>query len=107
MSKNYAELIRVIFGEKSIILDEESINKNEELASKVEELLEDCWDPFDMQYIAINDFILEGKSREDFAEYIKENAEDLANRYTGKALRKLRHPKQSGQLKQYIKFIEE
>ncbi len=107
MSKNYAELIRVIFGEKSILLDEKSINNNEELASKVEELLDDCWDPFDMQYIAINDYILEGKSREDFAKYIKENAEDLANRYVGKALRKLRHPKQSGQLKQYIKFIEE
>lgn len=107
MNKNYAELIRVIFGEKSILLDEESINKNEELASKVEELLEECWDPFDMQYIAINDFVLEGKSEEDFAQYIKENAEDLANRYTGKALRKLRHPKQSGRLKQHIKFIEE
>ena len=107
MNKNYANFIRLIFGEKSIDLDEETINKNEELAQKTEELLAECWSPQDMHYIAVNDFILEGKTKEEFAEYIRENADKLANYYTAKALRKLRHPKNSGQLKPYIKFRED
>lgn len=107
MNKNYANFVRLIFGEKSILSDEESLNNNEELALKVEEVLSECWNPFDMHYIAINDFVLEGKTEENFAEYIKENADKLAKYYTSKALRKLRHPKCSGQFKPYIKFREE
>lgn len=107
MNKNYANLIRLIFGEKSVCLDEKTINENKELSQKTEELLAECWSPFDMHYIAVNDFILEGKTKEDFAEYIKENADELAKHYTAKALRRLRHPKNSGQLKPYIKLREE
>lgn len=104
--KNYAKLASLIFGDPNVLSDEKELNNNREFADAVESLLEDSWDPFDMEYIAVNDFILQGKDREDFAEYIRNNAENMANQYTAKALRKLRHPKNSGQLRQYIKFKE-
>lgn len=105
--KNYAKLVRSIFGDPHLLRREKELNQNPELADAVDQVLEDTWDPFDMEYIAVNDFILEGKDRDAFAEYIRNHAEELARDYTSKALRKLRHPKLSGQLRPFVEFREE
>lgn len=82
MSKDYARLIRIIHGERRIIPEEmEAYNNNPELAEIVDEMLLESWDPYDLEYLAINDFILEGKDHNDFVSYIKENAEDIAKHF--------------------------
>ena len=103
MSKDYARLIRIIHGEKRIIPEEvEAYNNNPELAEIVDEMLLESWGPCDLEYLAINDYILEGKDRNDFVSYIKENAEDIAKRFEARALRRLRHPKQSRRIRPFL-----
>ena len=100
MSKDYARLIRIIYGERRIIPEEvEVYNNNPELAEIIDEMLLESWGPYDLEYLAINDFILEGKDHNDFVSYIKENAEDIAKHFEAMALRRLRHPKQSGRIR--------
>ncbi len=103
MSKDYAKLIRAIYGEKRIIPEEEqAYNNNPELAELIDEMLLESWGPCDLEYLAINDFLMEGKSHAEFVEYIRENAEDIAKRFEAIALRRLRHPKQSHRLRPYL-----
>lgn len=110
MNQDYANLIRSIFAEKSPSLDVEAINSDKELAQKIQdilcELLEDN-NSFDyLQYKAISEFVLESKTQEDFADYIRENADEIAKVCMGKALRCLRCPDVANQIKPYIKYIE-
>ena len=108
MSKDYARLIRIIYGERRIIPEEvEAYNNNPELAEIVDEMLLESWGPYDLEYLAINDFILEGKEHNDFVSYIKENAEDIAKHFEAMALRRLRHPKQSGRIRPFLLPREE
>lgn len=108
MSKDYARLIRIIHGERRIIPEEmEAYNNNPELAEIVDEMLLESWDPYDLEYLAINDFILEGKDHNDFVSYIKENAEDIAKHFEAMSLRRLRHPKQSGRIRPFLLSREE
>ncbi len=104
--KNYANFIRVIFGEKSDRLDEESINLSQELAETVEQQLLELWSPFSLEYAAIDRFILNGKEANDFADYIRMNADHLADLYMSRALRQLRQPECADQLRPYIKHKE-
>ena len=110
MKKDYAKLVCTIFGEKSILIDHDAMNADEELGQAVEEMLEELreneFDPRDLHYTAIVDFLMEGKSKEEFAEYIRSQADDLAKAYIGKALIKLRHPKYSRQLHDFMRYKE-
>ena len=110
MKKDYAKLVCTIFGEKSILIDHDAMNADEELGQAVEEMLEELreneFDPRDLHYTAIVDFLMEGKSQDEFAEYIRNHAEDLAKNCMSKALRKLRHPKYSRQLHDFLRYKE-
>ena len=101
-NKNYANLIRAIFGNKSPFLDEDAINSNTELPDIVFDILNDLWDFDELEYIALDSIIAENKSEKEFSEYIKNHSEDIANLYIGKALRKMRHPQYSKKLQQYL-----
>lgn len=110
MKKDYAKLVCTIFGEKSILIDHDAMNADEELGQAVEEMLEELreneFDPMDLHYTAITDFLMEGKGQDEFAEYIRSQADELATAYIGKALRKLRHPKYSRQLHDFLRYKE-
>ena len=110
MKKDYAKLVCTIFGEKNILIDHDAMNADEELGQAVEEMLEELreneFDPRDLHYTAITDFLMEGKRQEEFAEYIRSQADELATAYIGKALRKLRHPKYSRQLHDFLRYKE-
>ena len=101
-NKNYANLIRAIFGNKSPFLDEDAINSNTELPDIIFDILNDLWDFDELEYIALDSIIAEKKSEKEFSDYIKNHSEDIANLYIGKALRKMRHPQYSKKLQQYL-----
>lgn len=103
--KNYAKLVRQIFGPQ-ILSEDRELNQNQELADTVEQILTDAWASFELEHIAV-DVILAGKDKEAFAAYICEHADEIANGYTALALRHLKQPKQSKQLRPYIKFNED
>ena len=105
-NKNYANLIRRIFAENSVLLDEEAINKNEELSEVFFGILDELWENDDLERVAIDEIVAESKTKEDFSEYIKANADKLAVYYMEKSLRKLRHPEFSSQLKPFIAYKE-
>lgn len=108
MKRDYAKLVCTVIGEKSILIDHDAMNADEELGQAVEEMLEELreneFDPWDLHYTAIADFLMEGKKEEEFAEYIRSQADELAKAYTSKALRKLRHPKNSRELKDFLRY---
>lgn len=104
-NKNYANFVRHIFG-PGILNEDQELNQNQELAHTVDQILEDAWAPRALEHIAI-DVILEGKEKEDLAAYIREHADELATRYSALALRYLKHPRQSKQLRPYIKFADD
>ena len=50
MSKDYARLIRIIYGERRIIPEEvEVYNNNPELAEIIDEMLLESWGPYDLE----------------------------------------------------------
>ena len=102
--KNYANLVRIIFGEKAVLSDDESLNANKQLAETVEQVMNESFAPSSMEALAINNFILEGKNSDDFVRYVQDNAEALARQYMAKAIRKLRHPRQSRQLRPFVEL---
>ena len=106
-NKNYAYLAHVIFGEKFEFANENEINSNEELANYVDETIVELFEPLGLEYMAINEFILEGKTAADFAKYVRENADVIALKYMSKALRKMRHPNVSRGIREFIEFAEE
>ena len=110
MKRDYAKFVCTLLGEKSILIDHDAMNADEELGQVVEEMLEELreneFDPWDLHYTAITDFLMEGKSKEEFAEYIRSQADELAKAYIGKALIKLRHPKYSRQLHDFLRYKE-
>ncbi|MBE6789425.1 MAG: hypothetical protein E7539_07195 [Ruminococcaceae bacterium] len=107
-NKNYAALLRVIFGEKSMLVDDEAMNANPKLAEAVEDKMFELLEVLSpLQYISINDFLLEGKSREDFAQYIRDNADDIATQIQAKALRTMRHPKHSKAFREFMVYKDE
>ena len=57
--KNYAHYLRLIFGNKNVHFDADSININPELAKTVEQQLQDLWDPFSLEHIAVDRFLLQ------------------------------------------------
>lgn len=105
-NKNYAYLAHLLFGEKREFANENELNSNERLANYIDETVEELFEPLELEYMSINEFVLEGKTTSDFAEYIRENADDLAARYMGKALKKMRHPSVSKEIRSYVEFKE-
>ena len=110
MKRDYAKFVCTLLGEKSILIDYDAMNADEELGQAVEDMLEELreneFDPLELHYVAIADFLMEGKSQDEFAEYIRSQADELATAYIGKALRKLRHPKYSRQLHDFLRYKE-
>ena len=110
MNQDYANLIRWIFGEKDPNLDEQAINSDKELAKKVHDILCDLSDENEgfsiLHFKAIDEFILESKTQKDFADYIRENADEIAKICMGQAIRPFRHPEVTSQIKPHIKHIE-
>ena len=110
MKKDYAKFVCKLLGEKSIFIDYDAMNANEELGQVVEEMLEvlreNEYDPLELHYVAVNDFLMEEKSQDEFAEYIRNHAEDLAKNCMSKALRKLRHPEYSRKLHDFLCYKE-
>ena len=110
MKRDYAKFVCTLLGEKSIFIDHDAMNANEKLGQVVEdmheELRENEDDPLELHYVAVTDFLMEGKSQDEFAEYIRNHAEDLAKNCMSKALRKLRHPKYSRQLHDFLRYKE-
>ena len=104
--KNYANLVRQIFGPQ-VLSEDQELNQNQELADAVDRLLENAWYSPEMEHRFVVDFLLEGKGKAEFEEYIREHADELATHYAALALRYLRHPKHSQQLCPYIKFRED
>ena len=105
VNRDYAAFLRAIFGEKSILLDDDAMNSNPALAAAVEEKMFEIIDEVPaLQYISINDFLLEGKSKEDFADYIREHADEIAANVQAKILRKLRHPKNSKAFREFLVY---
>lgn len=105
-NKNYAYLAHLIFGEKSDFANENELNSNEQLANYIDETVEELFEPLELEYMSINEFVLEGKTKSDFADYIRENADDIAAKYMGKALIKMRHPSVSKEIRSYVEFKE-
>ena len=107
MNKDYAALLHALLADKQMVLDKkEAINANEEIGQAVEEMLEELreneYDPLELHYVALVDFLMEGKSQDEFAEYIRNHAEVLAQSCTHKALRKLCYPKYLRRIKELI-----
>ena len=100
--KNYAFLLRKIFGIRSLLLDDRAINACPELPAVIDEILDETWGPFDMEYIAVHQFLMQGKGEENYARWIRRNARWLARNKMGKALRRLRHPRSSRRLKRFL-----
>ena len=107
MKRDYAALLDALLADKQMVFaNKESINANEEIGQVVEEMLEELreneYDPLELHYVALVDFLMEGKSQDEFTEYIRNHAEDLAKNCMSKALRKLRHPKYLRRVKDLI-----
>ena len=111
MKKDYAALLYALLADKQMVLDnKETINANEEIGQVVEEMLEELreneYDPLELHYVALVDFLMEGKSQDEFTEYIRNHAEDLAKNCMNKALRKLCHPKYLRRIKELIEHSD-
>lgn len=103
--KHYANLVREIFG-SGILNEDREFDQDPAFAQTVEQIVRNAWAPRSLEHIAV-DITLEGKNKEDFAAYIRAHAEEIANRYHALAFRYLRQPRQSGQLRPYIRFPED
>lgn len=97
--KNYAEVAKRIFS-NGRDFDEEKLNKNAEFVETMKEMLESL---HYLEYVAMDQFIAENKKYSDFADYIRENAEDIADGILASAFRKMRHPSRSREIYKYIK----
>ena len=100
--ENYAFLLRKIFGIRSILLDDRAINASPELPAVLEDILEENWFPTDPEYVAIKRFLIRSQGAEEYAQWIRENAEWIAKNKIAKALRCLRHPRSSRRLKCFL-----
>ncbi len=106
--KDYANYIGIIFGKRKEELDEKFIATNRELAAIVEEQLLELWDPFSLEYAAVDRVILKGRNdTEALADYIRKNAYTLADLSINRALRQLRQPEQIEKLRPFLKCKEE
>ena len=105
-NKNYAYLAHCIFGEKSEFANENELNSNGKFANYIDKTVIELFEPLELEYMSINEFVLEGKTASDFAEYIRENADTIAAQYMGKALRKMRHPSVSKEIREFVEFSE-
>ena len=103
--KNYANLVRQIFGTR-LLSEDRDLNRNPALADAVEQIVKAAWGPLAPERVAV-DLMLEGKDKDELAAYIREHAGELANRYHAMALRYLRQPRQTKQLRPYIRFIDD
>ena len=102
-SKNYAHLLCLVFGGHILLCNEQEFNQNQELADTVDQILTKAWAPAEPENILVRDFLLEGKGKEEFAEYIRLHAEEMADRYHASALRTLRSPSCAKRLRLYLR----
>ena len=102
--KNYAHLVRRIFG-PGILGDDREIAGNQALTDAVDRIIGETWANLALERVAV-EMMLEGKGEEEFAAYIRANADGIAKGYTARALRHLRQPKQAGKLRPYISVSE-
>ncbi len=100
--KNYAGLVKKIFS-NGRDFDEEKLNKNAEFVETMQEKLESL---YYLEYVAMDQFLAENKKYSDFADYIRENAVDVADSIFASAFRKMRHPSRSREIYKYIKEEE-
>ena len=106
--KDYANYIGIIFGKRKEELDETFINTNPELAAIVEQQIMELWDPFALEYTAVDRVILKGRNdTEILADYIRKNAHTLADLSINRALRQRRRPEQIERLRPFLKYNEE
>ena len=96
-------MLRLIFGGHTLLCNEQELDQNQELADTVDQILTRAWAPADPENILIRDFLLEGKGKEEFAQYIRLHAEEMADRYHASALRTLRSPSSANRLRLYLR----
>ena len=102
--KNYAHLARRIFG-PGILCGDGEIAGDQALADAANRIIEETWATLALERVAV-EMMLEGKGEDEFAAYIRANADGIAKGYTARALRHLRQPKQAGKLRPYISVSE-
>lgn len=105
-NKKYAQLIHLLTAEKRDFLNESEIDSNEELANLIDEYFLEHFEELSLEHIAYMNYILEGKESTEFADYVRENAEQIATRVFADVLHKLRHPKLGRQIRQFVEFPE-
>lgn len=101
--KNYSRYLQTLFGISMTESEEMALNLNSELADIVNNQLIELWSPVSLEYISIDRYLLKNRSVEDFADYIRRNADTLADFYFSRALRQLRQPSQIKKLRPFVK----
>ena len=103
MGKN-TTLLRKIFGEKALenVANAEKLDNNKELDTLLNDLILDMSEVEGELYYEVGKRLAEEDSHALIAAYLKENAEEIAVRLEAKALRRLRHPEFSRELKPYL-----
>jgi len=101
--KYYSNYLQTLFGIELTEDEKTALDLNPELADVVNDQLFELWSPLALEYISIDHYLLRNRSVEDFADYIRMNADDLANLYFSRALHQLRQPSQIKKVRPYIK----
>ena len=97
--KNYARLFKGIFSDCEG-MTERDINENVELVETLQELIAELGY---LESMALEEFVVENKTLKDFADYIRNNADEIADLFMAKAYRCMRHPSRSRKLVKYLK----
>lgn len=93
--KNYARIFKCIMANQERIEDE-ALNVDPEFVNKMQELLTSLsW----LEYVWFEEFLAEGKTLQDFADYIRDNSKEVAEHIMAMAFRKMRHPSRSKELR--------
>lgn len=106
--KSYATLMCAIYGTDALYREDgtfrdKEIDSNEDLIDEVDEIMEETFGIGSLEYCSLRDFLMERKNVDAFAQYLRDNADEIANRFTAKALRKMRHPRVCKRLAKYLK----
>lgn len=97
--KNYARIFNGIFVNAEET-DNGQLNENAKFVETMQGLLESLyW----LEQEGFENFIAENKTLKDFADYIRENADAIADSTMAMAYRKMRHPSRSKDLREFCK----
>lgn len=86
------------------LVNKEKLNADADFDNLLNDQFNELHETYDSLYCDIAPFLLEEDSQAKIAQYLRDNAEDIARHLTAMSLRFLRHPHSSRQYKPFSKY---